>query len=307
MAANTAFIPAQKNSTGWNNPRPAADYEHEHRNRMLNALRQHWPEYLIEAAGLGFFMISACAFGALLEHPGSPVRQAIADPFARRVLMGMAMALTAITIIYSPWGKRSGAHINPSVTLTFFRLGKIERWDAVFYVIFQFAGGIAGTAIAALAIGSALRDSSVNYVTTMPGAPGAGVAFAAEAVIAFILMTVILNVSNTMSIARYTGLFAASLVMTYISFEAPLSGMSMNPARTFGSAFAAQAWDALWIYFTAPPLGMLLAAEVYLRLRGARSVLCAKLHHHNGQRCIFKCKFGECGQPVTTETATKLS
>jgi aquaporin Z len=256
---------------------------------MLNALRQHWPEYLIEAAGLGFFMISACAFGALLEHPGSPVRQAIADPFARRVLMGLAMALTAVTIIYSPWGKRSGAHINPSVTLTFFRLGKIERWDAVFYVIFQFIGGVVGTAIAALAIGNALRDPSVNYVTTMPGASGVGVAFVAEVVITFILMTVILNVSNTMSIARYTGLFAASLVMTYISFEAPLSGMSLNPARTFGSAFAAEAWNALWIYFTAPPLGMLLAAEIYLRRRGAHSVLCAKLHHHNDQRCIFKC------------------
>jgi hypothetical protein len=43
---------------------------------------------------------------------------------------------------------------------------------------------------------------------------------------------------------------------------------------------------------------MLLAAECYLRLKGARGVLCAKLHHHNHKRCIFKCNFGECGQPV---------
>ena len=92
---------------------------------VINALRQHWPEYLMEAAGLGMFMISACLFGTLLEYPGSPVHNAIADPMLRRVLMGFAMGLTAIGIIYSPWGKQSGAHINPSITMTFFRLGKI--------------------------------------------------------------------------------------------------------------------------------------------------------------------------------------
>ena len=61
---------------------------------MHNALQQHWPEYLMEAAGLALFMLSACAFGTLLEYPGSPVRQAIAEPFVRRLLMGVAMALT---------------------------------------------------------------------------------------------------------------------------------------------------------------------------------------------------------------------
>jgi aquaporin Z len=261
---------------------------------MLHTLKQHWPEYLIEAAGLGLFMLSACAFGTLLEHPGSPVRQAIGDPLARRVLMGLAMALTGVAIVYSPWGKRSGAHINPAVTLTFYRLGKIAGWDAAFYMLFQFAGGVLGTMLAAISIGQALGHPSVNYVATLPGARGVAVAFAAEVAITFILMTVILQVSNRMSIARYTGLFAASLVMTYISLEAPLSGMSMNPARSFGSATFALTWQTLWLYFSAPPLGMLLAAEVFVRWKGARAVLCAKLHHHNEQRCIFNCNFGAC-------------
>jgi len=78
---------------------------------MRDALRQHWPEYFMEAAGLGLFMISAGVFGTLLEYPGSPVQQAVADPFLRRILMGTAMGLTAIGIIYSPWGKQSGAHL----------------------------------------------------------------------------------------------------------------------------------------------------------------------------------------------------
>jgi aquaporin Z len=94
-------------------------------------------------------------------------------------------------------------------------------------------------------------------------------------------------VSNTPRLARYTGLFCGALVATYISVEAPLSGMSMNPARTFGPAFVAQMWDGLWVYFTAPPLGMLMAAQVYLRLRGPATVGCAKLDHQNEKRCIF--------------------
>ena len=260
---------------------------------MLDALKKHWPEYLIEAGGLGVFMISACAFGALLEHPSSPVRQALADSFVRRILMGMAMGLTAIALVYSPWGKQSGAHLNPAVTLTFFRLGKVEKPDALFYVLAQFVGGIAGVLIASALLHSVLGHPAVNYVATLPGDSGVAVAFLAEVVITFLLMFTVLTISNRAKWARFTGLFAGTLVATYITFEAPLSGMSMNPARTFGSALGGNIWTALWIYFTAPPLGMLLAAEAYLRLAGAHKVFCAKLHHHNEQRCIFRCNFGE--------------
>ncbi len=258
---------------------------------MLENLTRHWPEYFMEAAGLGIFMVSACVFGTILEYPTSPIRQAIADPFLRRILMGLAMGLTAIAIIYSPWGKQSGAHINPSITLTFLRLGKVEPWDAVFYILAQFAGGLAGVLIALAALGRWLADPSVNYVATVPGPEGTAVAFLSELVISFILISVVLIATNTQNLARFTGLFAGILVATYISIEAPLSGMSMNPARTFGSALPAQVWTALWVYFTAPPLGMLFAAEVYLRLKGAHQVFCAKLHHQNNKRCIFRCGY----------------
>ncbi len=260
---------------------------------MLEALKQHWPEYLMEAGGLGLFMISACTFGTLLEHPASPVRQTIDDALARRVLMGLAMALTSVSIVYSPWGKRSGAHLNPALTLTFFRLGKVAKHDALFYVAAQFIGGVTGVLIAAVFLHSLLGHPTVNYVATLPGKTGVVIAFIAEVVITFLLMLTVLTVSNRAKIARFTGLFAGALVATYITLEAPLSGMSMNPARTFGSALGGNIWTALWIYFTAPPLGMLLAAESYLRLAGAHQIFCAKLHHHNDQRCIFRCRFGE--------------
>jgi aquaporin Z len=258
---------------------------------MREAMRHHWPEYLMEAAGLGLFMISACMFATLLGHPASPVPQLIANPFVRRLCMGMAMGLTAVGLIYSPWGQQSGAHLNPSVTLTFFRLGKVEPWDALFYVMAQFAGGITGVFLAAACLGPVIAHASVNYVATTPGMAGTGIAFLAEYVIAFVLMSMVLRVSNTARVARYTGLFAGVLVATYITLEAPLSGMSMNPARTFGSALVSQLWTALWIYFIAPPLGMLAAAELYRWQRGVQAVICAKFHHHNRKRCIFRCGY----------------
>src|SRR5436309_1810804 len=83
----------------------------------------------------------------------------------------------------------------------------------------------------------------------------------------FFMMSVVLITSNTTRLNHFTGLFAAILVAAYIGFENPFSGMSMNPARTFGSAVSAHLWTALWVYFTARPLGMLLAAEAYTRTK----------------------------------------
>jgi aquaporin Z len=246
----------------------------------------HWPEYLIEATLLGLFMLSACSFALLLEHPASPVRAALPDPHGRRALMGLAMGATAVSLIYSPWGRRSGAHFNPATTLTFLRLGKVAPADAAGYVAAQFAGGALGVLLASRVIGMPLADPAVRYVVTQPGPAGVAVAFAAEAAISTVLMLVVLAVSNSRH-ARLTGLAAGALVATWITVEAPLSGMSMNPARSFGSAIAAGDFTALWVYFTAPPLGMLASAQVYRR----RAVRCAKLAHDGPARCIFRCGY----------------
>lgn len=245
----------------------------------------------MEAAGLGFFMISAVMVTTLLEYPQSPFHELLPNPTTRRIMIGLAMGVTAMALIYSSWGKRSGAHLNPAVTLTFFRLGKIQGLDAMCYLLAQFAGGTAGLFLGASIIGMAVQDPAVNYVVTLPGRGGSGVAFVAEAAISFGLMLLVLTVSNRVALNAWTGVFAGSLVAVYISVEAPLSGMSMNPARSFASALPAHIWTSFWIYLTAPLIGMLLAAECYIRIPGAHRVLCAKLHHQNDQRCIFNCGY----------------
>jgi aquaporin Z len=245
----------------------------------------------MEAAELGVFMVSACAFGTMLGHPESPIVVWLPDPFVRRAVMGLAMGVTAVAIVCSPFGQRSGGHLNPAFTLAFFRLGKIAPWDACFYVAAQFAGGLAGVLASAWMLGAPVAHPAVNYVVTMPGPTGEAAAFAAESAISFVTMGVVLLVGNRPEWSRFTPVSAGVLVALYITFEAPISGMSMNPARTVASAWPAHAWSAIWIYLAAPPLGMLAAAELWTRAAG--TVRCAKLHHHNARRCIFRCRVGE--------------
>jgi aquaporin Z len=252
---------------------------------MRDALNKHWPEYLMEGAELAVLMIAMSVFSILLYHPASPVVRAIPPEFIRRILMGLVMGSTLAGIVFSPWGKQSGAHMNPAFTLTFYRLGKVAPWDAVFYVVAQFIGGIAGVGIVTMFAGHLLANPAINYVSTVPGYAGVAVAFFAETIISFMLVAVVLTVSNIQKIARFTGAFLGALVAVFVVFESPLSGTSMNPARTLASAVMSEIWTGLWVYFLAPPLGMLSAAATYKSLN--QQVVCAKLHHQNGKRCIF--------------------
>lgn len=255
------------------------------------AALRHWREALMEAAGLGLFMVVAGLCGTLLEAPASPLRGALGDPLLRRALMGLAMGATAVALIYSPWGRRSGAHLNPAVTWTFWRLGKVERADALLYPLAQLAGGLVGVLLVAAGAGEPFRRPPVDWVATRPGPWGEGAAFAAEVAISALLMGVVLWISNRERWRRYTGLAAGALIALYITFEAPVSGMSLNPARTLASAIPAGDFSALWVYLSAPLVGMLLAAELYLRLPVCAPVRCAKLHHDETSSCPFRCGY----------------
>jgi aquaporin Z len=244
--------------------------------------RAHWPEYLIEAWALGTFMLSAGAFTVLVEHPAFGVPTFIESEAVRRALIGIAMGVTAIALIYSPWGRRSGAHMNPAVTLTFWRLGRVHTHDAWWFVAAQFAGGVLGVIVALALFGERFAAPPVSFVATVP-MHGALLAFALELVISCGLMLTVLAFSSRARLAPYTGLAAGALVASYIAFEAPYSGMSMNPARSFASALPAGLWTDLWIYFVAPPLGMLAAAALH-KVSGVNG--CAKVVHTLDVRCI---------------------
>lgn len=250
------------------------------------ALASHWPEYLIEAWALGTFMVSAAVTAIVLESAGSPLRSALPDADLRRALGGICMGLTALALIYSRWGRQSGAHMNPAVTLTFLALRRIAPWDAFFYALAQFAGGLAGLLLVDWAAGTALGAPEVNFVATVPGPAGPYAALVAEFAISAGLMLVVLGFTGRPQWAPYTGCAAAVLVAVYITVEAPLSGMSMNPARSLASAIPAGRPQELWIYFLGPTLGMFAAAATYHAVAAGRHRGCAKFFHASDVRCI---------------------
>jgi len=231
------------------------------------SFRKNWPHYMREALGLAIFMISACAFAVLLEDKHSRVHLAIPNAWVRLVIMGIAMGATALFIFYSPLTAPSGSHINPAVTLTFMRLGKMCHWDALYYILFQFAGGALAVYVMALLIGGPLTDNPVHYITTVPGRQGLSVALAAEFLAGFIAMSAVLFSSESTGWSKYTRVISAVLIGVFVIIVGPLSGFGMNPARTFASAMPSDDWTDFWAYMIIPILSMLSAAEFFLYVR----------------------------------------
>ena len=253
---------------------------------LLGAWREHWPEYLIESWALGTFMLSASIVVVLLESRQLPFRELIPSPLLRRMLVGMAMGLTAFGLIYSRWGRRSGAHMNPAVTLAFLRLRLVRPIDGLFYMLAQTMGGTLGVLTGFLLTAGMLAGPDARWVVTAPGNCGPFVAFGVEFLMAMVLMFVVLQFSNTPILRGFTGCAAALMVALFITIAAPCSGMSINPARTLASAIPSQVWTAFWVYLLAPPLGMLAAAELHRWQSGGVLRHCAKLCHDNRTRCI---------------------
>jgi len=233
--------------------------------QLKASFKKNWLHYLQEALGLAIFMSSACFFGGMLESKTSSWHAALPNAFTRVTIMGIMMGATALFIFYSPITAPSGSHINPAVTITFLRLGKMCKYDAIFYIIFQLLGGIFAVHIMAFLMGKTLTAPPVNYVATIPGQYGVLATAFTEFIIAFIMMSIVLFTSASQKLKKYTRMIAGCFVCIYVVIAGPISGFGMNPARTLASAIPSHIYTALWVYIVIPFAGMLLAAELFLQ------------------------------------------
>lgn len=269
----------------------------------LTALRRGWPAYACEGLGLGGFLFVVGVVDAVVWAPQSPVSPLIASDTAKRAVVGVAAGLYLIALIYSPFGHESGAQINPSITRAYLRLGKIRLLDAGFYIGAQFIGAVLGVLVFAAVMPAWAAAPQVNYIVTAPGIWGYVGAFVAEFCITFAMMLLVLESSNRPRLKRYTGVFCGSFLAFLILVESPISGTSLNPARSTGSAVIAGGWYNLALYFIAPVLGAQLAIVAFRRGNKARPVACAKLHHpsaghRSADRCIMNgCAYRAGGDP----------
>jgi aquaporin Z len=248
-------------------------------------MRRNLSAYASELAGTALMLFVGVSAVAFMWAPGSPV-PVVENGALRRLLTGIMFAAGGTAVVYSPLGQISGGHLNPAVTLGFWRLGKIPTRDGVVYVVAQFAGAFAGAYAAGVAWGP--LTAGVDYAITVPGPHyhWAG-ALAAETLITFLLVFTIFVCVNKPRIASRTGLIAGILVALLVMIEAPVTGASLNPARSLGPAILAANYDRLWVYFAGPLAGALVAAAAYRGQWGPPTV-CAKLYHTERYPCPFE-------------------
>jgi aquaporin Z len=245
----------------------------------------------MEGTEIAALMLSTCICGTLLYGSDSPLHYLDLSRTFRSILMGTAIATTTLLIIRSPFGRRTGAHLNPAVTLSFFWLGRVHRCDAAGYIVAHFGGAVLGVLAARHILGPRLSAPPVRYLVTLPGSYGNPIAFFCEFLLSAVLMGVVLYTSNHRRLTPFTPVFVALLTVSYFALSSSISGFSVNPARTFSSALFAWIWQGIWIYFLAPCLGMLAAAAIYIRSMGPNGVYCAKVFHDQRSTCPFPCHF----------------
>jgi aquaporin Z len=248
----------------------------------------HWGEYGCELVGtllLCFFGLSAVTFDFA---KGLPMQNLIPSASARLLVTGLLFGGTGSLIAMSPIGKRSGAHLNPSVSLGFWARGKMHRKDVLFYVIAQLLGAWIGTeAVKQLWNGYA---RGVDYGMTLPGASfGIRWASIAEFMMTFGYVTIIFFFVSHPKLMRKTPLMNWIVIAILVWVEAPVSGTSLNAARSFGPAVISGDWQYQWIYFLAPASGALCAAFAYPFLRREKSrILTGKMFHEPTYPSLFK-------------------
>ncbi len=242
-----------------------------------------WRELAAEFAGTALLLLLGVSAIVVNFSTASPVIDAVPSADVRRLLTGVLFAGAATLIVYSPLGRTSGGHINPAVTLAFLWLGKLTGRGAAGYAVAQVSGAVLGALLVRLAWGG--RATSVDVGATVPAAGGVAASLAAETAMTFLLVTLILNFVDRPRLMPFTAAAAGLLVAVLVFVEAPVSGTSLNPARSLGPALVGGGWSGLWIYLVAPPLGALLAAVLYRWRR--RTVACGKLIHDNAYPCRF--------------------
>lgn len=250
--------------------------------------RLHWIEYGAELLGtaiLVFVGLSAVVFDFA---EGLPMEHLIPNQSIRLLITGLVFAGSGSLVAISPLGKRSGAHINPAVSLAFWLQGKMHHYDIGGYIIGQFIGAIIGAAFLVLVWGK--YATSVRNGMTLPGQNYSIMdAFLAEVLMTFLLVLSIFIFVSSYRLMRWTPLMTWLLVATMVWLEAPVSGASMNPARSIGPALVSCLWQNQWLYCIAPLLGAMLAVGGFrLVTIGERDILTCKLFHVPRYRSIFK-------------------
>jgi aquaporin Z len=203
--------------------------------------RLHWPEYGSELVGTALLVFLALSAVTLDFGSGSPLASVLPNRSVRRLMTGLLLAGCGPLLTISPPGKLSGAHLNPAVSLAFWLQGKMHRHDLVGYLASQFLGAALGAGLAVLIWSVFLLEMGCTCL---------------------LVLAIFLFVSSH-RLMHWTPLMTWLLVALIYWQAAPISGCSLNPARSFGPALVSWFWRDQWVYYLAAPIGRCLPSSSF--------------------------------------------
>lgn len=203
------------------------------------------------------------AFALVFAGCGAIVANDVNDGALGAVGVSLTFGLIIMVMVYAT-GHLSGAHINPAVTVAFTLTRHFPARDAIVYVAAQLAGATAG----ALLLAAVWTEQPARLGATTPSV-GAGSALVYEIVLTAFLMFVIMAVAtDTRAVGAAAAIAIGGTVGLDALFGGPVTGASMNPARSFGPALASGEWREFWVYVVGPVLGATVGALAYQAVRG---------------------------------------
>ena len=239
-----------------------------------------WQVFVSELVGTALLVLVGLSLVTLMFGEGSPVKAVLPSEGWRRLITGFLFGTTGALIALSPVGARSGAHINPIVTLAFRLMGKLDLRTTLGYVAAQLSGAILG-ALPLLAWGAMGR--SVAFGATLPGEGYATSTVLLGEVITTFAMVTLLSVFLSFRLIRpFTPALFPPLYAVMVYAESPISGTSTNPARSLGPALVSGQWAGWWIYWVGPVIGSVAACLVCSYL--AKRITVAKVYHFDIDR-----------------------
>ncbi|WP_159803468.1 MIP/aquaporin family protein [Arthrobacter zhaoguopingii] len=235
----------------------------------------HPAEWGSEFVGTFVLLYTVYLAVAALASPLSPLSGAISS-WLRLVLIGLSVGLIAAAVAVSPLGRRSGAHLNPAITIGFWAHGQTHWHDLLGYVAAQFLGAALASVVFAASTGP--LAVSIGYARTEP-AVGGWAATMVELLLTCALVLTVFFMLSSRRTCRWTPAAVTLVLVVLIPLGAPLTGPSLNPARSVGPGIVTGTFTSIWPYLAGPVLGALLAAALFHVVAAGKKAITAKLFH----------------------------